>query len=205
MNFNDSSFPITLIKNPNSLGILIWELVSGSFPYEQPHEVFEGEIAKQIRERVAKSSLPWVNCPSTDPLLIRVTKIVTECCKPRPNVRPPASYVARRLFEIQESAAVNIDPTASLKEDVKSQVSKILDEAVELGIEPAPKKLDAQLTQELREFVSQNDPVACFLYGSAIWYNFVDPNEDMDPLILAAGVDYEKGMWHLYVAREFVC
>jgi hypothetical protein len=184
---------------------LIWELVSGSFPYDQPYEVFEGETAKHIRERVANSSLPWVNCPSTDPLLNRVAKIVTECCRPRPNVRPSAAYVAHCLFEIQESAAVKIDPTASLTEDVKSQVSKILDEADEAakrGIEPASKKLDAQLTQELRDFVSQNDPVACFLYGSAIWYNLVDPNDDMDPLILAAGVDYEKGMWHLYVAEN---
>jgi hypothetical protein len=175
---------------------LIWELVSGAFPFDQSNEVFEGKEAEQIRQRVATGSLPWVDAAPTEPLLIRVAQLVTRCCSHRPNVRPSAADIAHSLFEIQESAAVNIGPSPSLNEGVMSTVSEFLDKVDKTGEKPATEQLDANLTEELYGFVAQNDPVACFLYGSAVWCNLIEPDDELDPLILAAGVNYQKGIYY---------
>jgi hypothetical protein len=177
----------------NSLGILIWELVSGSFPFEQSQEIFEGNEAGAIRKFIAKGSLPWMETSPSEPLLIRIVKVVTRCCSIRPNIRPSAADVAHSLLDILELAAVNIDPTPLLDEGVKVSVSEILDKVDKTGTRPVSEKLDEKLTQGLRELVTQSDPTASFLYGSAIWYNLTEADEDLDPLILVAGVDYQKG------------
>jgi len=42
-----------------SLGILIWECVSGTFPFDCSQEVTEGQEAGRIRQLIVQGSLPW--------------------------------------------------------------------------------------------------------------------------------------------------
>lgn len=172
------------------MGILIWECVSGSFPFGCSQEVIEGPKAAELRQLTAQGSLPWKEYVQEDLLLKQVAKLVDRCCNLKPNIRPSAADVAHSLFDILTLTTINIDPSPPLDEGVKVRVSQLLDEVDKTRSLVIPNKLDAKSVQDLRNLVAYGDPTAALLLGSAIWYSLADPDEDLDQLLLVAGEDH---------------
>jgi hypothetical protein len=172
---------------PSSLGVLIWECVSGTIPFDYKKEGTEELDVTKIRNLAAQNQMPWKG-QQTDPLIRQVVRLVESCCNPRPNVRPSAADVARSLWDIMILSSIKVDPAPPIQEDVKARVSEMLEKMPSIGL----KLLDEDV-EDLQDLVSQGDPTAAFLLGSAIWSGLAPPPDGVDQFLVVAGTDHGKG------------
>jgi len=176
-----------------SLGILVWQCVSGTFPFDSSDEVIEGPEAGRIRKLISRGANPWKINIQDDPLLQQVARVVQRCCNPRPTVRPSAAEVTHSLFDILTLVAANIQVAPQINEEVKARVSAILDTVDKNGTSSIGQKLCESDAEDLRTLAEEGDPTAAFLLGSAIWYGIVEAKENPDEMLMVAGKDNSKG------------
>ena len=173
-----------------SLGILVWQCVSGTFPFDSSDEVIEGVEAERVHELISHGKMPWKKNENYDPLVQQVMKVVQSCCNTRPTVRPSAAGVAHSLFDILTCAAAGIEITPQFDELIKIRVSEILDTIdKKTGRSSTGEKLSGEQARDLQTLAEQGDPTAAFLFGSAIWYRLVEAQEDINEMLL---VDREE-------------
>jgi len=176
------------------LGILVWQCVSGLFPYDSSDEVMEGVEAQRIRELVSHGKHPWEKNVKYDPLLQQVMKVVQSCCNIRPTIRPSAASVAHSLLDILTCAAAGIKNPQQIDEGIKTRVSGLLDTINnKSGRASIGQRLSDEETGDLRALAEQGDPTAAFLFGAAIWYDFVQVQEDIDDILLVDGEERSTG------------
>jgi len=189
------------------MGILIWQCVSGTFPFGFSREVTEGPDAEQIRQLILQGSLPWKEHSHDDSLLQQVGRLVERCCNFKPNVRPSAADVAHSLFDILTLAALNIHSSPPIDGSVKARVSEVLEKVDKNATLPVPEHLGSNDVKDLRDLATQGDPTAAYLLGSAIWYGLTEPEDELEHLILVAGEDHYKGKfastvtWNLNISQ----
>ena len=195
------------LKRICSMGILIWQCVSGTFPFGFSREVTEGPDAERIRQLILQGSLPWKEHSHDDSLLQQVGRLVERCCYFKPNVRPSAADVAHSLFDILTLAALNIHSSPPIDGSVKARVSEFLEKVDKNATLPVPEHLGSNDVKDLRNLATQGDPTAAYLLGSAIWYGLTEPEDELEHLLLVAGEDHHKGKfastvtWHLYISQ----
>ena len=172
---------------PGSLGVLIWECVSGTIPFDHKKEgTGELDVAK-IRNLTAQNKMPWKG-QQAEPLVCQVVRIVESCCNPRPNVRPSAADVARSLWDIMILSSIEVDPAPSIQEGVKARVSEMLEKEANIGL-----KLSDKDVEDLQDLVTKGDPTAAFLFGSAIWSGLAQPPDGVQQLLMVIGTDQGEG------------
>jgi hypothetical protein len=85
-------------------------------------------------------------------------------------------------------SSIKVDPAPPIQEDVKARVSEMLEKMPSIGL----KLLDEDV-EDLQDLVSQGDPTAAFLLGSAIWSGLAPPPDGVDQFLVVAGTDHGKG------------
>jgi hypothetical protein len=189
------------------MGILIWQCVSGTFPFGFSREVTEGPDAGRIRQLILQGHLPWKEHSHDNSLLQQVGRLVERCCTFKPNVRPSAADVAHSLFDILMLATLNIHSSPPIDGSVKVRVSEFLEKTDKSATLPVPEQLSSNDVKDLRNLVMQGDPTAAYLLGSAIWYGLTEPEDALEPLLLVAGEGYHRGKlastvtWNLYISQ----
>lgn len=179
----------------HSLGILIWQCASQTFPFEFTDEITEGTDAAAIRKMVTQSAFPW-NYSQEDPLLAHVSRLVGSCCAPRPSDRPSAAQVEHSLFEMLSRAYIGVDLEPLVDESAKTRVADLL-EQVELdkasqSSEGISTKLADEDVMSLYSLADGGDSLAALYLGNAILSGLATPKGDDNPLVLIAGRDDDK-------------
>lgn len=127
-------------------------------------------------------------------LLQQVMKVVQSCCNIRPTIRPSAASVAHSLLDILTCAAAGIKNPQQIDEGIKTRVSGLLDTINnKSGRASIGQRLSDEETGDLRALAEQGDPTAAFLFGAAIWYDFVQVQEDIDDILLVDGEERSTG------------
>jgi hypothetical protein len=185
-----------------SLGILVWQCASGTFPFDSSDEVIEGPEAERVRKLISNGEMPWKKNEKYDPLVKQVMRVVHSCCNTRPAVRPSAASVAHSLFDILTCAATGIDVTPQINELIKIRVSDILDTIdKKTGRSSTGQKLSDEEAGDLQTLAEQGDPTASFLFGSAIWYRLVEVQEDLDEMLLIDREEMSQG-WYTFKVKK---
>lgn len=198
-----------------SLGILIWQLVSGEPPFGTAAEVFEGDEAKRITSLVENGDKPWdqdvietSQAPTHQPLVAQIKSLVRACCSNDPRKRPPAEKVAHLLLEMLNAAVLHLDPLRSVPEELHRRLLELVEAARRKSPAGAFHDDDA-LT--LRDLVRAGDPTAGYLLGSGIFYGLVEPTTGeagYGPILIVAGMDpkqeqrYRGAIGHLEFALQ---
>jgi hypothetical protein len=183
-----------LLRN-YSLGILVWQCVSGTFPFDSSDEVFEGPEAERVHALISRGEISWNKNENYDnPLFQEVLRVVQSCCNARPTVRPSAAGVAHSLFDILTCAATRIEIPPKIDGRIKIRVSDLLDTIdKKTGRSSTGQKLSDEEAGDLQALAEQGDPTAAFLFGSAIWYRLVEIQEDLDEMLLVNREEMSTG------------
>ncbi|KAL4983329.1 kinase-like domain-containing protein [Aspergillus falconensis] len=180
-----------------SLGVLIWQCVTATFPFDSSEEVIDGPMADRIRNKISQGELPWrtnaSNTVQNDRILQQVMQLVDSCCNPRYDLRPTAAVVERSLLDIINLAVIKIGPSPHISnnEAVKDRVSMILD----------PKKTTSESSisdsdvEDLVRLADGGDATASYLLGKAVVEKKANPEqagEAQSFLLISEGTDFQK-------------
>ncbi|CEL05121.1 hypothetical protein ASPCAL06241 [Aspergillus calidoustus] len=162
-----------------SLGVLIWQCVTATFPFGASEEVTDGSMADLIRNKVAQGELPWrtdaSNTVQNDRILQQVMQVVDSCCNPRYDLRPTAAGVALSLFDIITLSVMGmgLSPQISHNEAVKDRVSKILETE---KTTPEASISDSDV-KDLVRLADDGDATASYLLGKAVIRRKANPEQ----------------------------
>ncbi|KAL8364975.1 hypothetical protein RB595_003998 [Gaeumannomyces hyphopodioides] len=200
-----------------SLGVLIWQLVSGKPPFGTPAEIFEGDEARRITALVEKGDKPWdedaietSQAPTRQLLVAQIKSLVRACCSNDPRKRPPAEKVAHSLLEMLNAAVIHHDPLQSVPEELHKRLLELIEARRKSPATPSGAFHDDDALT-LRDLVRAGDPTAGYLLGSGILYDLVEPTTDeagYGPILVVAGMDpkqeqrYRGAIVHLEFALQ---
>ena len=141
--------------------------------------------AVDIRRALAKSdsSNQIALTSNNSKLLLTVQKIVLECHRRTPSLRPSAASVTEKLFDIYANSFCNNAEDPPDASTVKEEILAAL-ERKEEGPQPT-----SESWQILRSSAQGGDPVACLLMGRAIWSGVIDEGEDRNQVVLVTNTD----------------
>ncbi|KAL6231533.1 kinase-like domain-containing protein [Aspergillus navahoensis] len=178
-----------------SLGTLVWQCVTATYPFDSSQDVTNGPKAAQIRNHISQGHLPWrtniSNTIQNDPLLRQVYQLVDSCCSPRYRARPSATEVANSLFDIIHLASLGIEPTPLVicHNDVISRVSEILDNA-KTDKESSISESDLK---DLILLADRGNATASYLFGKAIILDKAKPETSIEGQALLLIPEGKKG------------
>ncbi|KAL3460053.1 kinase-like domain-containing protein [Aspergillus heterothallicus] len=158
-----------------SLGILIWQCVTATFPFDSSKEVTDGPMADLIRGKISRGELPWKTATTysvhNDPILQQVVQVGASCCNPRYDLRPTASVVVHALFDIISLSVIGIGPSPQMADDeaVKGRVAMIFD----LGGETPEPPISDRDVKNLVRLADDGDAIASYLLGKAVLHKKV--------------------------------
>jgi hypothetical protein len=171
----------------HSLGIIIWTCVSATIPFDFTEKTSGDIDVKLVREAIATNKMPWNQANERDIHLKRVLGLVASCCNPKPMARPSASEVTSSLWDIMTLPPIDDHIVASTAEEIKARVSGLLNHGSGSAI-----PLDHTDSERLRSLEDQGDPVAAYLIGRAIWNKQMEPDDDVEELLML--VDARQGI-----------
>ncbi|KLU87654.1 serine/threonine protein kinase [Magnaporthiopsis poae ATCC 64411] len=201
-----------------TLGVLIWQLVSGKPPFGTSAEIFEGSEAVRITTLVEDGNRPWDEddnepgqAATHQPLLAQVKSLVRVCCSNDWRNRPPAEKVAHSLLEMLNAAFMHPEPVRSVPEELHKRILELIKAARRKPQDTPPDALRDDDALMLRDLVRAGDPTAGHLLGSCIFYGLVEPTTDeagCNPILVVAGTDpkqelrYRGAIVHLEFALQ---
>lgn len=170
-----------------SLGVIIWQCVSGEFPFNATEAVGK-ERRLSIRKQLSEGMLPWGSEKPSDIEWAEVVPIITNCWRRTPTLRPPPAFVAEQILAIytrfsalpaseQESAPLDKESVEIIINRCSEMVQKARN-----GETDMEKLTDAEFRVLLQRNQQAFDPVTSFLLGAAIWWQvskFNDWNDDL--------------------------
>jgi hypothetical protein len=164
----------------------MWALLAGTVPFSTE----DGQLLdpEDIKERVARSQMPWTGFKTQDPLRNQVLRLVQSCCHVNPSARPSASQVVDQLwtmlhFSWLQKSVLNLQSNL----DVKHRVSAMLEDA------GSGKRLSNEDLEVLQSCSRQGDATAAYLLGKAIWQEQASPEDDNVQLLLLSVDDAADG------------
>lgn len=165
-----------------SVGIIIWACVSNSIPFNYQDENAETNI-KAVRKAIAENKMPWSSVPHN--LIPRkILQLVASCCNPRPKLRPSATEVASALWDVMILPPLEMSLATSAEEETKARVSDILDQGRKSAL-----FISQEDEQVLRSLEAQQDPVASYLLGLAIWFKHIKPESEVEEFLMLPNVE----------------
>jgi hypothetical protein len=142
---------------------------------------------KSVRKAIAANEMPWLSTPHNDAHLDKILRLVASCCNPRPKARPSATEVASSLWDIMTLPALERSLETSAGEEIKTRISDLLDQGTE-----SKRAIAQEDIEVLRLLETHGDPVASYLLGLAIWRKHLEPEDDVEELLILA--DTEPGL-----------
>jgi serine/threonine protein kinase len=172
-----------------SLGIVLWECLSGRFPYEMESQVLKtSDDCPKIRYSIQKGLLPGPIVDYAEAL--GLSTLIRQCWKLDPMHRTTADAIAKELYGITAGLAVPKPETeiAIAESQVsgvleRSDDEKILQRALEAirvarTVNKSAKKFvqsSSTISQDdFAALVGENDgnhPVVSFVLDAALWWN----------------------------------
>ena len=155
--------------------------------------------ATALRERIKQLDFQkeYADLLAKDGSLKSVAQILQGCCSLKSVLRPPAAFVAERLFDALSSGVMALAPSFSNLEAAKSAVSLALGThgnkslQHEQGVDDAPQPSANDLLS-LEQAHDGGDPVASALIGQAIWKGLKATATGASQVLLARGRDTDE-------------
>ena len=189
------AFPMRLILTSSSLGTIIWQIASASFPYNMIGEALpDSNQYTAIQNKLQRGEHPGVLSYANVPR--GLLDIIGECWKVNPLLRPTSAEVAMKLQDLlaQEVSlrASNNSNSAEFTEELSSRivpppqaVSELLQEALSLirkaravNLEsPSMIQSSAKLSSAAFEVLIGDDEwtaVKYFVIGAVIFWQLTD-------------------------------
>jgi hypothetical protein len=163
-----------------SLGTIIWECLTGTFPFScPPPDVLQRKTT--IQEALGAGASPWDLSLTTanNSVLDQIRPYICDCWSVIPTLRPPAAFVTQKIFDVLTLHSAHLPAVIhSLSSPLKERALRsIRSKREKKSILPVASE-DAQV---LKRFAGhQLDPHASFLFGASLWWDLVPLDDELD-------------------------
>lgn len=178
----------------DSLGVLIWECLSGKPPFGFVDPVREGYPAVDIRNRLSGGGYPWTE-EEHGLLPPHIMQLLQCCCNRLPSMRPPAKSLESTLFGfLTETFKLSVAMDWPIEDEgILPKLQCDLERVKRKEVTASEVKLTEADAERIRTLCAQGDAVANFMMGSALWYGLADMTDYESQIVVVAGRELERG------------